>query len=168
MPGTHSRHLSLTMSGIQAQMQATHKLAHDYCHGRWIALGGGGYDLYRSCASCMEHSLERDEQSAAPPTPTGELELQQWRPAWLAEQVQEEAAQSLDGQGRQLRGIPETFLDRPEPLPRPNQDAGISTIPTTIPSPWCATFSFLHLGAQPFPRQASALTTRRLFDLCYI
>ena len=39
---------------------------------------------------------------------------------------------------------------------RPNQDAGISTIPTTIPSPWCATFSFLHLCAQPFPPGVSA------------
>src|SRR5260370_21221583 len=38
-------HLSLTMRGIQAQIKLAHQLAHDYCQGRWVALGGGGYYL---------------------------------------------------------------------------------------------------------------------------
>lgn len=37
-------HLELTMRGILAQMQLAHQLAHSYCQGRWIAVGGGGYD----------------------------------------------------------------------------------------------------------------------------
>lgn len=40
-------HLHLSMHGIQAQAQLAHQLAHTYCSGRWLALGGGGYDLYR-------------------------------------------------------------------------------------------------------------------------
>lgn len=33
---------------IYAEIPAIiHKLAHDYTNGRWIALGGGGYDIYR-------------------------------------------------------------------------------------------------------------------------
>ena len=24
-----------------------HELAHEYCDGRWIAVGGGGYDIWR-------------------------------------------------------------------------------------------------------------------------
>ncbi len=40
-------HLELTMRGIAAQMKLTHQLAHTYCQGRWVALGGGGYDPYR-------------------------------------------------------------------------------------------------------------------------
>src|SRR5258708_17873570 len=40
-------HLSLSMRGIQAQMKLAHQLAHTYCQGRWVAVGGGGYDLYR-------------------------------------------------------------------------------------------------------------------------
>ena len=40
-------HLELTMGGLQAQMKLAHELAHTYCQGRWVALGGGGYDLFR-------------------------------------------------------------------------------------------------------------------------
>jgi len=40
-------HLKLTLRGIQKQMKMAHQLAHTYCQGRWVALGGGGYDLYR-------------------------------------------------------------------------------------------------------------------------
>ena len=40
-------HLSLTMRGIREQIKLAHQLAHTYCQGRWVALGGGGYDLYR-------------------------------------------------------------------------------------------------------------------------
>ena len=24
-----------------------HEIAHQYCEGRWIAVGGGGYDIWR-------------------------------------------------------------------------------------------------------------------------
>ena len=40
-------HLALTLQGIQAQIQLAHELAHTYCAGRWVALGGGGYDQFR-------------------------------------------------------------------------------------------------------------------------
>jgi len=35
------------MRGIQAQVKLAHQLADMYCQGRWVAVGGGGYDLYR-------------------------------------------------------------------------------------------------------------------------
>jgi len=34
-------HLHLTMRGITRQMKITHQLAHIYCKGRWVAVGGG-------------------------------------------------------------------------------------------------------------------------------
>lgn len=37
-------HLELTMRSFQAQVSLTHQLAQTYCQGRWVALGGGGYD----------------------------------------------------------------------------------------------------------------------------
>src|SRR5579884_1099600 len=40
-------HLCLTLRGIVEQMRVAHQLAHTFCHGYWVALGGGGYDLYR-------------------------------------------------------------------------------------------------------------------------
>ncbi|MCP8617141.1 acetoin utilization protein AcuC [Salirhabdus salicampi] len=40
-------HLCLTMSIYEQIPAIAHELAHQYCDGRWIALGGGGYDIWR-------------------------------------------------------------------------------------------------------------------------
>ncbi|MGM0843904.1 MAG: acetoin utilization protein AcuC [Bacillota bacterium] len=40
-------HLSSTMNIYQKIPQIAHELAHQYCDGRWIAVGGGGYDIWR-------------------------------------------------------------------------------------------------------------------------
>ncbi|MCA0972778.1 acetoin utilization protein AcuC [Halobacillus litoralis] len=40
-------HLCSTMKIYERIPQLAHELAHQYCDGRWIALGGGGYDIWR-------------------------------------------------------------------------------------------------------------------------
>ncbi|WP_456277971.1 acetoin utilization protein AcuC [Bacillus sp. AK128] len=40
-------HLSCTMKIYEAIPKLAHKIAHQYCQGRWIAVGGGGYDVWR-------------------------------------------------------------------------------------------------------------------------
>lgn len=40
-------HLSVTMKTYARIPKVAHNLAHDYCDGRWIAVGGGGYDIWR-------------------------------------------------------------------------------------------------------------------------
>lgn len=40
-------HLSSTMRIYERIPQLAHELAHQYCQGRWVALGGGGYDIWR-------------------------------------------------------------------------------------------------------------------------
>lgn len=40
-------HLSCTMKIYQEIPRLAHRLAHEYCDGRWIAVGGGGYDIWR-------------------------------------------------------------------------------------------------------------------------
>lgn len=40
-------HLCGTMKIYEYIPMLAHELAHDYCDGRWIALGGGGYDIWR-------------------------------------------------------------------------------------------------------------------------
>lgn len=40
-------HLSGTMKIYKEIPKLAHELAHKYCGGRWIAVGGGGYDIYR-------------------------------------------------------------------------------------------------------------------------
>ncbi|QKY69719.1 acetoin utilization protein AcuC [Lentibacillus sp. CBA3610] len=40
-------HLCATMETFEQIPLLAHKIAHQYCNGRWIALGGGGYDMWR-------------------------------------------------------------------------------------------------------------------------
>jgi acetoin utilization protein AcuC len=40
-------HLSTTMKSYRAIPKLAHEIAHQYCNGRWIAVGGGGYDIWR-------------------------------------------------------------------------------------------------------------------------
>lgn len=40
-------HLSLSMESYDFIPRLAHELAHEYCEGRWIAVGGGGYDIWR-------------------------------------------------------------------------------------------------------------------------
>ncbi|MTV50264.1 acetoin utilization protein AcuC [Heliobacillus mobilis] len=40
-------HLALTTRTYEAIPRLAHRLAHTYCQGRWLALGGGGYDHWR-------------------------------------------------------------------------------------------------------------------------
>src|SRR5258708_2668877 len=89
-------HLELTMRGIQAQIQLAHQLAHTYCHGRWVALGGGGYDLYRVVPRAWGMLwAEMSEQLLPEQLP--EEWVTHWRPAWQASEEQEEAAQQALG-----------------------------------------------------------------------
>lgn len=41
-------HLCSTMKTYEHIPLLAHKLAHQYCSGKWIALGGGGYDMWRA------------------------------------------------------------------------------------------------------------------------
>lgn len=40
-------HLSATMKIYREIPKLAHEIAHQYCDGRWIAVGGGGYDIWR-------------------------------------------------------------------------------------------------------------------------
>jgi acetoin utilization protein AcuC len=40
-------HLSCTMKIYESIPKLAHKIAHQYCGGKWIAVGGGGYDVWR-------------------------------------------------------------------------------------------------------------------------
>ncbi|WP_305849392.1 acetoin utilization protein AcuC [Pontibacillus sp. ALD_SL1] len=40
-------HLCCTSKLYEFIPKLAHKLAHEYCDGKWIALGGGGYDIWR-------------------------------------------------------------------------------------------------------------------------
>ena len=80
---THSwdplTHLELTLSGIQAQMRLAHQLAHSYCQGRWVAVGGGGYDAYRVVPRAWS-MLWAEISDQTLPEHLPEEWVQRWRP----------------------------------------------------------------------------------------
>ena len=50
-------HLGLTIDGQRASYAALHDLAHRYAGGRWLATGGGGYELARVVPRAWTHLL---------------------------------------------------------------------------------------------------------------
>lgn len=40
-------HLAATMKSFRKIPKVVHEIAHQYCDGRWIAVGGGGYEIWR-------------------------------------------------------------------------------------------------------------------------
>ncbi len=47
MPTDPLSDLTLSLRGFRALARRLHRLAHRHCQGRWVATGGGGYDLDR-------------------------------------------------------------------------------------------------------------------------
>jgi acetoin utilization deacetylase AcuC-like enzyme len=97
-------HLALTTRAAQVQAQLVHALAHTYCQGRWVALGGGGTEIYRvlprAWALVWAELAERPCPAQLPAV---------WRARW-----QPESAEAL----------PQTFVDPPEAVPaRPDRPA---------------------------------------------
>ncbi|HKJ12084.1 MAG TPA: acetoin utilization protein AcuC [Ornithinimicrobium sp.] len=48
-------HLSLTIDGMRTAQEWVHELAHRECEGRWVALGGGGYELVQVVPRAWSH-----------------------------------------------------------------------------------------------------------------
>jgi acetoin utilization protein AcuC len=57
-------HLSASMKIYREIPKLAHEIAHTYCDGRWIAVGGGGYDIWRVVPRAWAHIwLEMTENS---------------------------------------------------------------------------------------------------------
>jgi acetoin utilization protein AcuC len=50
-------HLMLTVDGQRLAQQRLHELAHEVCDGRWIAVGGGGYEPVQVVPRTWTHLL---------------------------------------------------------------------------------------------------------------
>jgi acetoin utilization protein AcuC len=102
-------HIHCSMRIYREMPQFIHRLAHEYCDGRWVALGGGGYDIWRVVPRAwsllwmnmtdhpLPESLEQDPYMKLPV---------EWLQAWSAESPVP---------------LPDTWLDRIEdwePIPR--------------------------------------------------
>ncbi len=101
-------HLQLSTAAMSRAARLLDGLAHEHAEGRWLATGGGGYDVYRvvprAWALVWLAQAHRDVPLATPST---------WRSQWAAEAA--EHRQALP---------PTTFIDPPEVIARePHQVA---------------------------------------------
>ena len=72
-------HLSLSMKSFDIVPRLAHELAHHYCGGRWIAVGGGGYDIWRVVPRAWGKIwLAMNEMEVSGPLPQNWLD--QWQP----------------------------------------------------------------------------------------
>lgn len=69
-------HLALTVDGQRAASQALHRLAHESAGGRWIATGGGGYELVQVVPRTWTHLLA---EAAGSPIPPETATPEEWR-----------------------------------------------------------------------------------------
>ena len=184
-------HLSLTMRGISAQIKAAHQLAHAYCQGRWVALGGGGYDLYRVVPRAW--SMLWSEMSEQPlPERLPDAWIERWRPMWESVEQQERIAQQVMGKSSSLSVFPTLFQDRPEDFPAQPRRWSISSanrhtvalvrhllVPPSVrqafpaaqrQSPLAGLFDLLHLQGSATPSRSKMLETQAgallLRDFC--
>lgn len=74
-------HLYGSMEIYKEIPKLAHELAHEYCDGKWIAVGGGGYDIWRVVPRAW--SLIWTEMTNQP-TPTGKLPTE-WLERWEKE-----------------------------------------------------------------------------------
>lgn len=73
-------HLYGSMRLYREIPKLAHKLAHEYCGGRWIAVGGGGYDIWRVVPRAWAHLwLEMTDQTH-PTGPLPQAWLDKWQP----------------------------------------------------------------------------------------
>src|SRR3989454_2712076 len=173
-------HLSLTMRGIQAQIKLAHQLAHTYCQGRWVALGGGGYDLYRVVPRAWS-MVWAEMSDQALPEHLPDAWVERWRPVWSGVEDQEAAAQQVMGKAPAPTNFPTSFQDRPEDFPAQPRRWSISranrhtvalirhlTLPSSIrqafpstqrQSPLAGLFDLLHLHGSATPSRSKTLKT---------
>ncbi|WP_243291051.1 acetoin utilization protein AcuC [Bacillus sp. FJAT-47783] len=70
-------HLCATMKIYEEIPKVAHEIAHQYCEGRWIAVGGGGYDIWCVVPRAWAHIWLQMKQEI----PTGPLP-KEWLDRW--------------------------------------------------------------------------------------
>jgi acetoin utilization protein AcuC len=60
-------HLALTVDGQRTSYDALHRLAHEHAGGRWVATGGGGYELVEVVPRAWSHLIGIAAGAPVPP-----------------------------------------------------------------------------------------------------
>jgi acetoin utilization protein AcuC len=105
--------LELSVDGQRTAIAALHSLAHEAAHGRWVALGGGGYGVIRCVPRTWTHLLA---EAAGRPVPFDTSIPPGWVEYLRQRGVRGELPQSM-GEGRAVHSEPwipggDSWLDR--------------------------------------------------------
>lgn len=73
-------HLYGTMNLYKEIPRVARELANEYCEGRWIAVGGGGYDIWRVVPRAWAHLWIEMSGQKQPVGPLPENWLSKWQP----------------------------------------------------------------------------------------
>ena len=108
-------HLQVTTTAMGTAARLVDRVAHEHAGGRWLATGGGGYDVYRVVPRTWSHVWLAQNHAPVP-----EATPEAWRDRWATDAAR--YAQSP---------IPTTFDDPPDAgLPRrPGDDAADARAP---------------------------------------
>lgn len=87
-------HLNLTVDAHRASYAALHQLAHEVANGRWVAVGGGGYDVVRVVPRSWTHLLA---EITGEPLDPGIETPQSWRELVLARTGRQAPESLTDG-----------------------------------------------------------------------
>ena len=184
-------HMHLSMRGVQAQTSLAHQLAHSYCAGRWVAVGGGGYDPYRVVPRAW--TLLWTEMAERPlPNDLPQAWIERWQPVWQATSTWETSQQQIMGKEGSSERFPTTFLDQKTDIPVQPRRHSISDqnretamlvrhllIPSVVRqafptpraySPFTGLFDLLHSHGSETPSRSKTISTERgpvlLRDFC--
>lgn len=72
-------HLYGTMNIYKEIPKLAKQLAHEYCNGRWVAVGGGGYDIWRVVPRAWAHLWLEMSGQTHPTGPLPENWLRKWQ-----------------------------------------------------------------------------------------
>jgi acetoin utilization protein AcuC len=88
-------HLALSLDAQRASYEQLHELAHELCDGRWVAVGGGGYELVEVVPRAWSHLIgiaSHHPVDPSSPVPPGWRDYVRERYGWNA------PARMTDGQ----------------------------------------------------------------------
>jgi acetoin utilization protein AcuC len=92
--------LLVSVDGQRKAHAALHALAHDVCRGRWVATGGGGYELVRVVPRTWTHLLA--EAAGAPVDPETDTP-EEWRDIVLSRTGSHAPTRMTDGRSAEFR-----------------------------------------------------------------
>ncbi|WP_327049178.1 acetoin utilization protein AcuC [Microbispora sp. NBC_01189] len=99
-------HLMLSLDGQRTAYAALHRLAHETADGRWIALGGGGYELVQVVPRAWTHLIA---EAAGHPVDPGAATPAAWR-TYVTERTGEiPPLRMTDGRRPQWRDFSEGY-----------------------------------------------------------